>query len=123
MLLEINGNDYSKNILVGTYEVNAQDEEIDSWVDATGKTHKTVKEKTSGSMSMWFRSNVDYWQFIDDLEAVKSSSTSAHMIKVARNNKREMLEAEFYLELKPTRGRNAANQDEYRDFELSIQER
>ena len=123
MLFKINGKDYSKNILVGTYEVNVQDEEIDSWTDATGRTHKTVIDKVKGSMSMWFRTNADYWQFQEDLQRVRDKSTSAYHLTVSANNRQDAIESYFFIECNPTRGRNVANQDEFRDFELTIEER
>lgn len=123
MLLMINGKDYSKNILVGTYEVNEQDVEIDSWQDANGHTHKRTFPKTIGSCSMWFRSKVDYWQFQKDLEAVRDRDKGSYRLTVARNNRESERESDFFVECLPTRNRNAANQDEFRDFEFSIEER
>lgn len=72
-ILNINGVDYSGNVMVGSYSVNYQDV-YSTWTDANGIDHRQIiRKKVSGSFDMMFRNKTSYDSFISHMEASKTA--------------------------------------------------
>lgn len=71
-LFVLGQNNYSTNIIKGSYEVNEYDER-EEWVDANYVTHKYGgRTRIRGSFDMQFMKLADYQAFVSDLAANKS---------------------------------------------------
>ncbi len=72
--------DYTRNILLPTYIMNEQPVS-ESWQDANGITHSTTfRTKISGSFTMVFDSLTDYYNFMQELDAVRSQEENFYTV-------------------------------------------
>lgn len=72
--------DYTRNILLPTYNIN-EFPVSESWQDANGVTHSTTfRTKISGSFTMVFDSLSDYYNFMQELDTVRSASENYYNI-------------------------------------------
>lgn len=71
-VLNLNGVDYSGNVMVGTYKVNSTDV-FDTWMDANGVNHRQIlRKRVSGSFTMQFRNISKYDEFVQHVEESKT---------------------------------------------------
>lgn len=72
-IVNINGIDFSSNIVVGTYSVNYTDM-FNTWTDANGVSHRQIiRKKVAGSWEMGFRNMAEYNTFIQHMESSKTT--------------------------------------------------
>lgn len=105
-ILNINGIDYSSNVIVGTYKVNDIDV-YESWTDGWGQEHRRIlRQRASGSFNMQFRSPDEYASFC---QHIKNSKTDSGYVPcyLAINNLgiNSMKSAQMYFNFEPTRSR------------------
>lgn len=63
MLFSISGKDYTKNIVVGTYDVNTSDKYY-KWTDANMVEHRDIyRQQISGTFQLGFRNQSEFDQF------------------------------------------------------------
>ena len=74
MIFQINGNDYTKYLQDGTYNIN-QVNIGETWTDANHKKHKDDILKVQGNFKMAFVNISDFNQFLTD---VSSSNYSGY---------------------------------------------
>lgn len=66
-MFTINGNDYTKYIQDGTYNINNVDNG-DSWTDGNFKQHRNHVIKVQGTFDMAFITEDEYEDFLGDIE-------------------------------------------------------
>lgn len=72
--------DYTRNILLPTYNINLQPVS-ETWTDANGILHSTTfRTKVSGSFSMKFDSLTDYHNFMQELDTARSDEENYFLI-------------------------------------------
>ena len=72
--------DYTRNILLPTYTINLEPVS-ETWTDANGRLHSTTfRTKISGSFTMQFDSLTDYYNFMQELQAVRSDEENYYTV-------------------------------------------
>ena len=72
-IVNINGIDYSGNVVVGTYSINSNDI-YSSWTDANAIAHRQIiRKKVLGSFEMAFRNMSEYQNFVNHIETSKTA--------------------------------------------------
>ena len=122
-ILNINGTDYSSNVLVGTYKVNNRDV-YESWTDGWGREHRRIiRQRVVGGWSMQFKSPDEYDAFA---RHIRDSKTGAGYVPcyLAINNEgiNEMKSAQLYITFEPSRGRLSDYRHDMGIIEVEVSE-
>ena len=122
VLFKINNVDYTNNIVVDTYEVNAV-EVNDKYTDASETDHYIyLRKRIKGKFDMAFASQADYTSFISNYNSGKSSAKNAWQITVIPNNTLTSSQIYARVTFEPTRTITVARTDIIRQITVNIEE-
>ena len=97
VLFKIGNDDYSTSIIEGSYKVYKEPVTFD-WEDGNYVKHKEhLRDRTSGSFSMRFKSWTAYTTFLSKLEAVRTGTKYA--LTVFAQNKNVAVTGNFFVKL------------------------
>lgn len=120
----IGNDDFSSNVLVGTYEVNRHDE-FKEIQDANGLYHRLLTRangRITGTFDMRFLNPADYERFVASKAAHKTSG-GYYPCTVAVNNELTNVSSNFYIDMSPVRNRNGSGRTVFDTFTVTIEER
>lgn len=123
-ILKINGADYSNHVIAGSYQVNTI-KKYKEWEDGFGTTHHDQrKAKIEGLFDMFFRTEIEYQTFLDDLESAKYNAEYQHVIELKSNNENTSVlkSIRAYVDFKPTRDLDNHMEDYFGTFSVEIKE-
>lgn len=121
-LLNINGVDYTENIVIDSYVVNAFSK-YSEWTDANGTTHRqNIREKVSGSFEMAFATINDYAHFVEHL---KDSTSSGGYVPTYLfvNNRNSYKSCNVYLQYESSVTKRGENGKYIIPFSVKLEER
>lgn len=119
-ILNINGTNYSQNVVVGSYNVNSTDE-FNSWKDANGIEHRQIiRQKVSGKFQVGFRNPSEYADFV---ETINSGKTKGGWIPcdLFVNNLNHSKSCKLYISMSPSMTRYGTR-NMMSNFEVSVTE-
>lgn len=120
MLVKIGNVDFSRNVLTGTYEVNAYDV-YQKWTDANQVEHRdVVRQRVSGSFDLKFLTEEDYASFIETVKANKASDGTLP-VSLYVVNENEQRETKVYFKMGPA-VRKSLNKKSYTAFTFEVSE-
>lgn len=99
-LFIVNGQDYTRNIMVPSYAVNSAPC-FEEWTDGNGDQHRDIyRRQIGGSFTVDFRTLAEYQQFI---ETIKAATTAAGYLPatVYINNRNETKDGLFFVDIAP----------------------
>lgn len=115
--------DYSDHVIAGTYDINNKPQ-YRTWEDGNCKTRRTkLRDQIVGSFNMFFRTESDYEDFLDDIEAAKDvTKDGAVSISITVNNTLEQADTYAYIDYNLVRNIDGAWQDYFEIFTVNIEE-
>lgn len=115
--------DYSDHVIAGTYDINNKPQ-YRTWEDGNCKTRRTkLRDQIVGSFNMFFRTESDYEDFLDDIEAAKDvTKDGAVSISITVNNTLEQADTYAYIDYNLVRNIDGAWQDYFEVFTVNIEE-
>ena len=122
MLFNVNGKDYTRRIISGSYGVNSYDQ-YKEWTDANYDTHRHVfRSQVTGSFLMYFGRESEYNAFLEDMRTVKNNDGS-FTISVACNNTNDFRSnRKCYVEFNPVREQRVIGEAWYPQVQIKIEE-
>ena len=120
----INRTDISKHIVVGTYQINAQDV-FEEWVDGNyNNRREVIRDRVAGTFEVYFRNKDEYSEFVQLIEESKTEEGWMEC-EVAVNNRDKMYSnrAIYIKKMEPMRDRAITGRDYFPQFEVEIEER
>lgn len=119
MTFRVEGNDYSKNVIAGTYEVNRHTEYVE-FVNSLGKEiHRPKRDRVVGSLDMYFESYIDAMDF---LHAVPKNGAPANVSLTINNTGGGIANISAYLEYDLVLNRDSKWNDHFERFTLELRE-
>lgn len=121
-LININGIDYTSNVVIDSYAVNAS-KVYSEWTDANGTAHRQmIREKVTGEFKLAFANDVDYSQFIDHIKS-NEALTGYIPTYLFVNNRNEYRSCNLFFDFE-TSAIKAGSGDKYIiPFKVKITER
>ena len=120
VLFKIGNDDYSTSIIEGSYKVYKKPVTYD-WEDGNYVKHKEVlRNRTSGSFSISFKSWTAYTTFLGKLSAVKTGAQYA--LTVYSVNTNEAVAGNFFVDLPPELREKNDNTFTPGQFTITIEE-
>ena len=123
MTFTVGSTDYSNHVIAGTYEVNNRPQ-YRTWEDGNHKTRRTkLRDQIVGSFDMFFRTEAEYEDFMDDIENAKDSTKdNAVSISITVNNTLTQEDTYAYIDYSLVRNRDGAWNDYFEVFTVNIEE-
>lgn len=123
MIFTVGQVDYSDHVIAGTYDINNKPQ-YRTWEDGNCKTRRTkLRDQIVGSFNMFFRTESDYEDFLDDIEAAKDvTKDGAVSISITVNNTLEQADTYAYIDYNLVRNIDGAWQDYFEVFTVNIEE-
>ena len=123
MTFEIGSTDYSAHVIAGTYNVNNKPQ-YRTWEDGNHKTRRTkLRDQIVGSFNMFFRTESEYEDCLDDIEDAKDSTKdNAVSISITVNNTLTQANTYAYLDYELVRNIDGAWEDYFEVFTVKIEE-
>lgn len=119
-LLTVNSHDYTKYIVSGSYEVNAEDV-YQSWADGNGVKHRSVyRTRIAGKLTMRFLNRSAYSAFLSDLAAVKTGGYYPMTVYV--NNTLTTATINAFTDVEPAMEANYTTLPEMGKFTIKLEE-
>lgn len=121
--IKINGIDFGRNVIAGTYSVNSEDE-VFKWKDGDGHNREQLlRSRLVGSFDMFFKTMSEYNRFVNAIESSKRANSSTYSAAVLTDNISNVdKQSFFYFKFKPVRNRNASWSDVLERFSVSVEE-
>lgn len=121
-VFKIGNNDYTNNIINGTYDVSNEDV-YEEWTDANLQEHRlSVRTRITGSFDMYFRTEAAYEAFLNDLSANKQDG-GYWECSLLCNDTNAVQEAELFIKFRSVLGQKQNLQKEYGTFTVEVRER
>ena len=123
MTFSVGSVDYSDHVIAGTYDINNKPQ-YRTWEDGNCKTRRTkLRDQIVGSFNMFFRTESDYEDFLDDIEAAKDvTKDGAVSISISVNNTLEQADTYAYIDYNLVRNIDGTWQDYFEVFTVNIEE-
>ena len=122
MTFSVGSVDYSDHVIAGTYKVNNKPI-YKTWEDANYHTRKIkLRDQIVGSFDMFFRTEAEYEDFMDDIDDAKNTDDSVS-ISVTVNNTSEQADINAFLDYDLVRNIDGTWNDYFERFTVTIEER
>lgn len=113
--------DYTNNIINGSFDVSKEDVAI-TWTDANLVEHQDItRTRIEGTMTMLFRSEQQYLDFIAEVE--RNKNREGYVLCSVKPNNGEHKTNYFKLTMRPVVEQKSSMMLQYQEFELGIRER
>lgn len=122
MTFSVGSVDYSDHVIAGTYKVNNKPQ-YKIWEDANYHTRKIkLRDQIVGSFDMFFRTEAEYEDFMEDIEDAKNTDDSVS-ISITVNNTSEQANINAFLDYDLVRNIDGTWNDYFERFTVTIEER
>lgn len=121
MVFKIGDNDYSKNVVMDSYNVNQYDV-YKEWEDANGTIHRHVyRKKVKGTFTMQFDSLQKYQAFLQDVSSNKDVNGFLTVLVMVNNTDTAAL-IKAFIDYTTIQGRHGNYTKIYNSFDVQIEE-
>lgn len=121
IVFKIGNTDYSKHVIVGTYNVN-NNSICKEYTDAGLVSHKVkIRDKVSGKFDMYFKTIEEYDAFVSDVKAQTISNQTVPMYLLV-NNTNEYVTQRMYIKFEPKRTRDILLNDRVDTFSCEVEQ-
>lgn len=123
-IFKLNDVDYSEHVVAESYNVNYEDV-YKEWTDGGQVKHRdVVARKLRGTFQMYFKTEANMQSWLNALVACKTDFNTYPVKLKANNDTVNSLTASknMFIDFKPVRKRDAAWNDVFEVFEVTVEE-
>lgn len=122
-LFKISTTDYTDYILADSYQVSKTDV-YKTYEDANGATHRRfIRTKVSGKFKMFFRTMLEYQNFVSAIETNKSATNFSVPISAYDNYGGTLCTVNAFIDFTPTIALDGTMTEYMETIDVTIEER